>query len=216
MVTNTPIFVRSSQPSNGRLAGSIVLNNIKLNNVPTAVGVAGGAVVLSGGTTTINSWGQGNVYSGSNGSPSFTKGNIAAPSKPSSLLDGSGRIFGRTRPQYESYAVGSDTTLACTHVLFIHPARFHNSLALKTTVPREMGERTTQLLYKPSSTRSVGCSGPPHLSLMTFLVLWMQNHLLRRRNLHRHLDSHHTCGYSNGWRGLVDHFREGFRFPRHK
>ncbi|KAJ8093122.1 hypothetical protein PM082_020607 [Marasmius tenuissimus] len=105
VVTNTPTFVRTSQPSNGKLAGSIVLNNVKLNNVPTAVGVAGGAVVLAGGTTTINSWGQGNIYTGSNGSPSFTKGNIPAPSKPSSLLDGSGRIFGKTRPQYESYAV---------------------------------------------------------------------------------------------------------------
>jgi polygalacturonase len=83
----------------------LVLNNIKLNNVPTAVGVVGGAVVLTGGTTTIASWAQGNVYKGTNSAATFTKGNIAAPLKPSVLLDSSGRVFGKTHPQYGSYAV---------------------------------------------------------------------------------------------------------------
>ncbi|KAF5373036.1 hypothetical protein D9758_001646 [Tetrapyrgos nigripes] len=105
VVTNTPIFVRSSVPSNGHLAGSLVINNARLNNVPTAVGVVGGATVLAGGTTTIASWGQGNVYTGTNGAGRFVQGNIAAANKPASLLDGSGRIFGRTRPQYATYAV---------------------------------------------------------------------------------------------------------------
>ncbi|TFK33476.1 exo-beta-1,3-glucanase [Crucibulum laeve] len=104
-VTNTPIFVRTSQPSNGRLAGSLVLNNIKLNNVPVAVGVVGGAVVLNGGTTTIASWGQGNVYKGSNANGAFTQGNIPAGTKASSLLDGSGHVVGRTHPQYAAYHV---------------------------------------------------------------------------------------------------------------
>jgi len=103
VVTNTPIFVRTSTSSSS-LAGSLVLNNIQLNNVPTAVGVVGGAVVLAGGTTTIESWGQGNVYSGTSSSYSFTQGNIAAPNKAGSLLAG-GKIFGRTHPQYEDYAV---------------------------------------------------------------------------------------------------------------
>ncbi|KAJ7702297.1 pectin lyase fold/virulence factor [Mycena rosella] len=106
-VTNTPIFVRTSTPSSGKLigAGSLVLNNIKLNNVPTAVGVVGGAVVLAGGTTTIASWGQGNVYHGTNAAGTFTQGTLATPSKPAVLLDSSGKIFGRTHPQYAGYAV---------------------------------------------------------------------------------------------------------------
>ena len=104
VATNTPIFLRSSQPSNGHLAGSLVLNNVKLNNVPVAVGVVGGAVVLNGGTTTIASWGQGNVFHGTNPSATFTQGNIANPSKPSSLLDSAGRIVSRTHPQYANYA----------------------------------------------------------------------------------------------------------------
>ncbi|KAF8654243.1 hypothetical protein AX16_003764 [Volvariella volvacea WC 439] len=105
VVSNTPIFVRSSQPSNGRLAGSLVLNNVRLNNVPVAVGVVGGAVVLQGGTTTIQNWVQGNVYTGTNPTGRFTQGNVAQFNKPSVLLDSAGRIFGRGHPQYENYAV---------------------------------------------------------------------------------------------------------------
>ncbi|KAF8184871.1 exo-beta-1,3-glucanase [Mycena galopus ATCC 62051] len=106
-VTNTPIFVRTSTPSDGVLinAGSLVLNNIVLNNVPTAVGVVGGAVVLAGGTTTIASWAQGNVYSGTSGTGTFTQGTIATPPKPAVLLDSAGKIFGRGHPQYATYAV---------------------------------------------------------------------------------------------------------------
>ncbi|KAF7353606.1 Exo-beta-1,3-glucanase [Mycena venus] len=106
-VTNTPIFVRTGTPSNGQLigAGSLVLNNIKLNNVPTAVGVVDGTVVLAGGTTTITSWGQGNVFKGSSATGTFTQGDIPAPPKPAVLLDSSGKIFGRGRPQYASYAI---------------------------------------------------------------------------------------------------------------
>ncbi|KAJ4488492.1 exo-beta-1,3-glucanase [Lentinula aciculospora] len=105
VVSNTPIFVRTSQASNGELAGSIVINNAQLTNVPTAVGVVGGATVLVGGTTTIASWGQGNVYKGTNGAPTFTQGTIPAPNKASSLLDSAGHIFGKMHPQYADYAV---------------------------------------------------------------------------------------------------------------
>ena len=47
VVSNTTIFVRTSGPSTGHLQGSIVLNNIQLKNVSTAVGVKGGATVVS-------------------------------------------------------------------------------------------------------------------------------------------------------------------------
>lgn len=68
--------------------------------------VANGASVLAGttGTTTITSWGQGNVYTGTSQSGTFTQGNIAAPSKPSALLDSAGRIFGKSHPQYADFA----------------------------------------------------------------------------------------------------------------
>ncbi|KAJ7802769.1 hypothetical protein B0H14DRAFT_3113577 [Mycena olivaceomarginata] len=87
-VLNTPIFLRTSA-SSGQVDGSLVLNNIKPTNVPTAVGVFGGAVLLAG-----------NIYTGSNGTGTFTQGYIAAANKPSVLLDSAGNIFGRTHPQY--------------------------------------------------------------------------------------------------------------------
>lgn len=104
VVANTPVFVRSSVASNGTLPYSLVLNNIKLTNVPTAVGVANGATILAGGTTTIASWGQGHVYSGTGGQKTWGQSNIASANKPSVLLDNSGRIFGKSHPQYANYA----------------------------------------------------------------------------------------------------------------
>ncbi|KAJ7632166.1 exo-beta-1,3-glucanase [Roridomyces roridus] len=104
-VTNTPIFVRTATPSNGALVGSVVLNNIQLDNVTTAVGVVGGDVVLDGttGTMTIDSWVQGNVFAGTNPAGTFTQGIILAPPKAASLLDNTGRIFGRKHPDYVDY-----------------------------------------------------------------------------------------------------------------
>ncbi|KAI0930177.1 hypothetical protein AcV5_006960 [Taiwanofungus camphoratus] len=103
-VTNTPVFVQTSAASNGSLDGSIVLNNIQLNNVPTAVGVANGDVVLEGGSFTIDSWAQGNTYSGTSASGTFVQADISSISKPSSVLDSSGYIFGKTHPQYAEYS----------------------------------------------------------------------------------------------------------------
>ncbi|PPQ72918.1 hypothetical protein CVT24_000192 [Panaeolus cyanescens] len=107
-ITDTPIFIRTSQPSNNKLDGSLILNNIKLNNVPVAVGVVGGAVVLPGTSApetpqTIDTWVQGNVYNGSKGK--FVQGDIPSIHKPDVLLHKSGNIVGRGHPQYEDYDV---------------------------------------------------------------------------------------------------------------
>lgn len=104
-MTRTSIFVRTSKASNGKLGGSLILNNVQLKDVPVAVGVVGGAVVLPGGTKTIASWGQGNVYTGIDPTGSFVQGGIHVANKPSVLLDNSGMIFGRTHPQYADYSV---------------------------------------------------------------------------------------------------------------
>ena len=44
------------------------------------------------------------MFSGSNPSDTYTQGSVASPNKPSVLLDSSGRIFGKTHPQYADYA----------------------------------------------------------------------------------------------------------------
>ncbi|KAJ7168217.1 exo-beta-1,3-glucanase [Mycena crocata] len=105
-VCDTPIFVRTAAPSHGTLVGSLVLNKIQLKNVSTAVGVVGGEVVLPGGSQlSIDSWVQGNVFTGTDPAGVFIQDNIPAMLKPSTLLDSSGRIFGKTHPQYENYHV---------------------------------------------------------------------------------------------------------------
>ncbi|KAG7453017.1 exo-beta-1,3-glucanase [Guyanagaster necrorhizus] len=107
-VRATGTFVRSSVASNGSLTGSLVLQNIQLSNVPVAVGTGDGAIVLPGahlGIRTIQSWGQGNVYTGSNSSGRFIQGVIEAPSMPASLLDRDGKVIGRVHPQYEDIPV---------------------------------------------------------------------------------------------------------------
>ena len=61
VVTNTPIFVKTSTAQN-TLAGSILLDNIVLNNVNTAAVQDGnGKTLLAGGSTTIRQWAQGEV-----------------------------------------------------------------------------------------------------------------------------------------------------------
>lgn len=106
VANETPIFLRSAKASEGTLAGSLLLNNIQLNNVATAVGVVDGPDVLPGGTNiNIKSWGQGNVYSGTNPTGKYIQGDIAAADKPSMLLDKAGRIFGKAHPQYAEYSV---------------------------------------------------------------------------------------------------------------
>ncbi|KDQ52486.1 glycoside hydrolase family 55 protein [Jaapia argillacea MUCL 33604] len=105
VVTNTPTFIEWTATSTS-LAGSLVLNNIQITNVPVVVGAAG-TTVLAGttGSTTINSWAQGNVYSGTSGTGTYTKGTIPNIAKASSLLDSSGHIVGKSHPQYINYDV---------------------------------------------------------------------------------------------------------------
>lgn len=106
-VVDTPVFVQTTTASNGTLAGSIVLNNIQLYNVPVAVGVLGGEVVLKGSTDSmcIESWAQGNVYVGDDGLPRYTQGYIEPPQKPWNIIDSQGNIFGKGHPQYSDYSL---------------------------------------------------------------------------------------------------------------
>ena len=107
VVVNTPVFLQTSTASNGTLAGSIVLNNIQLRNVPVAVGVKGGKVVLKGTPESmfIESWAQGNVYAGDSGKRHYTQSRIRPPEKPWNIIDLQGNIFGKGHPQYPDHSL---------------------------------------------------------------------------------------------------------------
>ncbi|KIJ60532.1 glycoside hydrolase family 55 protein [Hydnomerulius pinastri MD-312] len=106
-VMNNGVFISTTKPGGGTLAGSLVLNNIMLHDVPVTVGVQTGEVVRqrSKDSTWIDSWGQGNVYVGTSGQPQFTQGPITPPQKPWNVIDSTGKIFGKSHPQYADYAL---------------------------------------------------------------------------------------------------------------
>ena len=104
-ISNTPVGIRTSFNSNSQppAAGSVILENVALNNVPVAVQGPSGTV-LAGGTTTIAAWGEGHQYT-PNG-PNFFQGNIAPNNRPGSLLSGS-KFLEMSKPQYANLGTGS-------------------------------------------------------------------------------------------------------------
>ncbi|KAJ5169876.1 uncharacterized protein N7500_002659 [Penicillium coprophilum] len=104
-IKNCQNFVETAWQSSDLSTGSIILENIDLNNVPVAVkGVSG--TVLAGGSTTISAWGQGHKYT-PNGPTNF-QGAFTAPTRPSALLaSGSNRYFTKSKPQYAQSPVAS-------------------------------------------------------------------------------------------------------------
>ncbi|KAK9771541.1 putative Pectate lyase superfamily protein-domain-containing protein [Seiridium cardinale] len=94
-------YTSSSQPAT---AGSVVLENVVLQNVPIAVQGPSGTV-LSGGTATITAWSEGHRYTPTG--PQSALGAITPNSRPSVLLDSSGRYYQRSKPQYETLAASS-------------------------------------------------------------------------------------------------------------
>ena len=106
-IANTPVgiviaYTSTSQPPT---AGSLILENVALTNVPTAVQYSGnGAAVLAGGTLTIAAWGEGHKYTPS-GPVSF-QGVFTPVTRPAPLLSGAA-YYTRSKPQYETLPASS-------------------------------------------------------------------------------------------------------------
>jgi len=64
-----------------------------------------GTTILAGGTTTIGSWGKGNIYTGTHPNGTFTQGEIPSAYKDPSLLDPNGFIVSKGHPMYADYSV---------------------------------------------------------------------------------------------------------------
>lgn len=101
-ISNTKVGIATSHDANSQppTAGSLILENVQLNNVPVAVSGPGGSISLAGttGTTTIAAWGQGHSYL-PNG-PNVFEGPIDPFPRPGGLLSGQGRFYERSKPQY--------------------------------------------------------------------------------------------------------------------
>ena len=125
--TGTPVGVKTAfSPSNDVPAtgGTLVLDNVDFTGCTTAVQDNSGNAILNGGSK-VASWAQGHAYttgadpSAGSGSATCTtgaapavsstnvQGTLTAPSKPASLLDASGAIFQKSRPQYQDVPASS-------------------------------------------------------------------------------------------------------------
>lgn len=97
----------STEDSATLSAESLIIENLSLTNVPTAVGTVGGATLLAGttGSTNIAGWGRGPSYTAT--SHTRIQGNITPAARPGVLTTPSGEFYQRSKPQYETYPASS-------------------------------------------------------------------------------------------------------------
>ncbi|KAK3315892.1 glycoside hydrolase family 55 protein [Apodospora peruviana] len=111
-ITNTPVGVsygNSAATSSPAIANTIILENVALTNVPTAIKSAKGTVLAgSTGKKTIAAWGRGNAYTPTTGPTSFQK-EITPNPRPADLLVG-GKFYTRSKPHYAELAVSQFLT----------------------------------------------------------------------------------------------------------
>ena len=104
-ISNTQTGFLTAHNSNSLppTAGSLIIENVQLNNVPVAVqGPSGVSLAGTTGSTTIAAWGEGHSYT-PNGPNNF-QGPITPFNRPGSLLQGS-RFYERSKPQYSGSTI---------------------------------------------------------------------------------------------------------------
>ena len=105
--TNTPVGISTAYvpSSTGFTAGSVILENVGITNVPVMVqGPSGTTLGGTTGSTTFAAWGQGHEYT-PNG-PTSLQGSFTPNSRPASLLSGS-QYYQRAKPQYNNLPLSS-------------------------------------------------------------------------------------------------------------
>ncbi|KAI1141771.1 glycoside hydrolase family 55 protein [Hypoxylon sp. FL0543] len=101
---DTPVGITTAWETGAKpdTAGSVILENLTLDNVPVAVQGPSGTM-LAGGSTTIAAWGQGHQYTPDG--PKTLQDTITANTRPASLTNGN-VYYSRSKPQYEDLAAG--------------------------------------------------------------------------------------------------------------
>ncbi|KAJ7079293.1 exo-beta-1,3-glucanase [Mycena belliarum] len=109
-ISNTKIGIRTSSSQPTSLGGSLVLDNVAFSGITTAnVQDASGTLVPANAAGNAQ-WFQGNVYKGT--SKRYLRGSYTpAGSRPASLVDGSGKFFTKSRPQYGNFKDSQFKTL---------------------------------------------------------------------------------------------------------
>ncbi|KAK5661924.1 hypothetical protein OQA88_10034 [Cercophora sp. LCS_1] len=170
-LTNVGVGIKTAWTGNSspETAGSLVLENIQLSNVPVAVQGPNGNL-LNGGTTTIAAWGNGHSYT-PNGPREFS-GPITPNPRPASLLV-NGRYYTRSKPQYESLPASSFLSVRSFGVR--GDAAADDTAALQAAIDQAVSSnrilfldyglyRVTNTIRIPPGARIVGESFPVILS----------------------------------------------------
>ena len=105
-ISNTPVGFNTSHDatSSPPTAGSLILENVRLSNVPIAVQGPGNTTALAGtlNSMTIAAWGEGHEYTPTG--PTTFEGPITPFSRPASLVV-AGAYYERSKPQYSTTPV---------------------------------------------------------------------------------------------------------------
>lgn len=156
----------TSQPAT---AGSLILENIDIKNVPVVVG-GNGTTLLQGSDTVIDAWGQGHSYL-PNGPTSFAD-KITANVRPASLVQGN-RYYERSRPTY--HAEGSSSFLSVRAGGATGDGKTDDTAALQATINEAAASHkivyfdsgmyvVTKTLKIPAGSRIVGEALPVIIS----------------------------------------------------
>jgi len=166
--TNTPIGVLTGRTTGSMpsAAGSLILENVRLNNVPTAVQATTGAVYLAGttGSTIIAQWTQGNAYL-PGPQQQVLQGPIAPNPRPASLLGPDGGFFQLSKPQYATTPLSTFVSIrssgaagnGVTDDTAAIQAAVTSAAAARKILFFDAGTyRVTNTIYVPAGSRIVG------------------------------------------------------------
>jgi len=142
-------------------AGQLIIENVKLTNVPIAI-MGSGATVLQGGTLTIQAWGQGNKYS-QNGPEKF-QGPITTAARPQSLIE-NGKYYSKSKPQYEN--LGTGDFISARNAGATGDGQTDDTKAVQDAITQSVAQnkvlffehgvyKVTQTVYIPPGARMVG------------------------------------------------------------
>lgn len=182
-ISNTPIGIITAHDPNGQpvnitTAGSLILENVQLNDVPVAIQMLGGVTVLAGssGSSTIAGWGDGHEYTPTG--PTNFEGPITPNNRPGSLLQGN-KYYQRSKPQYEQYPLGS--FISARSAGATGNGHTDDTAALQAVILQAAAQRkilfldhgdykVTKTIYIPANSRIVGESYSVILSSGTYFA----------------------------------------------
>ncbi|KAK4150377.1 glucan 1,3-beta-glucosidase [Chaetomidium leptoderma] len=171
--TNVPVAILTAWTTNSvpATAGSLVMENIALNNAPVAVKGPGGTMLAgTTGSMTIAAWGNGHRYTPSG--PAQFAGAFDATNRPGALLS-NGRYYTRSKPQYENFPASSFISVRSAGAR--GDAATDDTAALQNAINRAVAEskilfidyglyRVTSTIRIPPGAKIVGESFPVILS----------------------------------------------------